>query len=231
MATASLALAQGAFVVDHDWVATGGLAIGQQGVIHIATGAAIAAYDADGVQLWHRPGEGVQNVAVDRQGNTYGVGAGILVKLDAGGTVQWAVAPEGQVRSVATDAEGHIYLAGYRDGLSGGQARPEDMIIAKYDTDGQRLWQFSITNVLGRCRYPCHRTQEPSIAVDANGMLHVVGYFTGTIDVDPGVSVKALDAGASMDVFVARYDADGQYLNAFRVGGDPQGQNKAMISP
>lgn len=56
------------------------------------------------------------------------------------------------------------------------------------------------------------------IADDA-GNVYVTGSFNGTIDFDPGAGVATLTATDTSDAFVAKYDATGGYVWAFRLGG------------
>jgi hypothetical protein len=58
-----------------------------------------------------------------------------------------------------------------------------------------------------------------SIAADANGNIYVTGVFNGTIDFDPGAGIVSLTAVDTGDAFVASYDAAGNYIWAFRLGG------------
>jgi hypothetical protein len=69
-------------------------------------------------------------------------------------------------------------------------------------------------------------SDEPNaIAIDGNNNLFVTGAFQGTVDFDPGAGTSTLTAATypngGSDVFVASYDASGNYRWAFNVGGNP----------
>jgi Beta-propeller repeat len=59
-----------------------------------------------------------------------------------------------------------------------------------------------------------------SIAVDDAGNSYVTGYFTGTVDFDPGPGeAELLSGNGTTDAFVAKYDPSGELLWVFRLGG------------
>lgn len=61
--------------------------------------------------------------------------------------------------------------------------------------------------------------QGKSIALDATGNVYVAGVFTGTADFDPGPAAHTLTAnGSSQDIFIAKYNASGDYLWAVNIG-------------
>jgi hypothetical protein len=123
---------------------------------------------------------------------------------------------------VTTDASGNVYTTGNFFGsnvnfnpgfvpviLSSGTAAP-DVFFAKYTAVGNCLWARSIVGSQGRGY---------SISVDAGGNVYVTGIFGGSgVDIDPGPGTATLSATIS-DIFVAKYDASGNYLWAIGIGG------------
>lgn len=75
--------------------------------------------------------------------------------------------------------------------------------------DPQLQWVFNAVNasVIGGS------TDGRSIAVDAAGNRYVTGYFIRTADFDPSVATANLTSiGGTQDPFIAKYDANGNYL-------------------
>lgn len=60
-----------------------------------------------------------------------------------------------------------------------------------------------------------------SIKVDPVGNTYVAGYFMYTADFDPGPGVANLTSEGSFDIFIAKYDAAGNYVFAKRIGSYP----------
>jgi hypothetical protein len=54
--------------------------------------------------------------------------------------------------------------------------------------------------------------------VNGAGFITTVGGFSGTIDFDPNAGVNNLISAGSGDVFIARYNANGVYVWAYRIG-------------
>ena len=199
----------------------------------------ITKYSPEGAIQWVRSGGGSgddwgQSVAVDAEGNSYGVGSmgsGItfsgtslfsagaedayLVSYDANGTLKWAKSGGGNgtdvAYGVATDLKGNIYVVGEFSGtatFSGTtiNGSPNGTgFLASYDSDGGLRWVKSLNGT----------TIAEKVSVDSDGNIYAVGAFLGTTTFG---STTLTSAGAE-DIFVARYDADGSPLAAWQVGG------------
>jgi hypothetical protein len=146
-----------------------------------------------------------------------------LVKYDAGGNVLWAKSAGGadddEALSIATDASGNTYMAGYFESaaitfgsytLTNTLAGPGlgDISITKYDAYGNVKWAKSAGGTDADCAY--------SIIVDASGNIYVTGlFYSPTITFD---SYTLTNAGIC-DMFLAKYDANGNVLWAKSAGG------------
>lgn len=124
---------------------------------------------------------------------------------------------------IATDGSNNVYVTGSFNGLdvdfdpgagmanlssSGGR----DIFVAKYNSSGAYQWAFELGSASDDVGW--------DIETDASSNVYVTGYFQGTdVDFDPGVSVANLTSSGNEDIFVAKYDTDGAYQNAFKIGG------------
>lgn len=156
-------------------------------------------------------------------------GTAYMAKYDVNGQYQWAFnyglgngnnSPFG----MKVDAAGNVYTSGYFTGTnmdfnpsptatnnlsSNGNY---EIFVSKYNTNGQYEWAFSIggTNLdVGR-----------DIEIDPSGNVYVVGEFNGNnIDFDPSPTGTATLSSVGYDVFLAKYNNNGQYQWAKKYGG------------
>jgi hypothetical protein len=139
-----------------------------------------------------------------------------LTKYDATGAYQWSERFGGTgddvARSVATDAFGNVFVAGFfgdTADFGGGpltSAGGQDIFIAKYDAAGAHQWSERFGSIGNDIAY--------SIATDASGNVFVTGYFGGTVDFGGG---NLMSAGA-LDIYLAKYNAAGAHQWSKRFG-------------
>ncbi|MFO0756804.1 MAG: SBBP repeat-containing protein [Byssovorax sp.] len=146
----------------------------------------------------------------------------LLVKYAPGGGCLWSKTfgnlgagnNVSEVKSVASDAAGNVYLLGYLIGsadfgggvLTSASVGESDVLIAKYSPAGAHLWSK---------RFGAAGNQYArSIAVDSQGNAVITGFFFGSIDFGGGVLASA---GAT-DVYVAKFSPAGALLWAKRYG-------------
>ncbi|HRI59545.1 MAG TPA: hypothetical protein PK228_07470, partial [Saprospiraceae bacterium] len=86
-----------------------------------------------------------------------------------------------------------------------------DIFLAKYDASGNCVW----AKQAGGTGFD----SGDGIALDGSGNVHITGYFYGTADFDPGAGTANLSSAGDKDIFLAKYDASGNYIWTKRVGG------------
>jgi hypothetical protein len=159
-----------------------------------------------------------------------GIYDSFVTKLDAAGNLVWAKRLGGPGSShtwayaVALDAGGNIHVTGLFNGTADFDPGPgtvnltpaggSDIYVVKLDTAGNLVWarQFGgpAPSYFDDVAY--------GIAVDAGGNVFPVGGFKGTADFDPGTGVFNLTA-VNTDAFIAKLDANGDFLWAKQLGG------------
>ena len=185
------------------------------------------------------------SVATDASGNVYLAGAtenpglasggfqdslegavdAFLVKFDANGNRLWATyygTGITQGLSVATDAAGNVYLAGYTQdttGIASGGVQniyPGGYIegfLVKFDANGNRLW----ATYYGGTGY---ENIAVSVATDASGNVYLAGLTTSTDSIASGGFQNTFVG--SGDAFLVKFDANGNRLWATYYGGGTQ---------
>ncbi|MEO8147798.1 MAG: SBBP repeat-containing protein [Bacteroidia bacterium] len=132
-------------------------------------------------------------------------------------------------RGVVVDGLGNVYITGvffgtvdFDPGAGLANVTPvpygSNAYIAKYDANGNFLW---IRNVYITASYGNN-----SIAVDGSNNVYITGFFTGTAtDFKPGAGVVSLTSAGGNDIYIAKYDCNGNYLWAKSIGstGDDRG--------
>ena len=50
-----------------------------------------------------------------------------------------------------------------------------------------------------------------SVTTDASGNSYLTGYFTNSMDIDPGAGTDTRTSAGSKDLFLSKYDSSGNY--------------------
>lgn len=204
----------------------------------------IARFGSNGSLQWSNMVGGIdpdrsERVAVDPSGNVYVVGTftgdgtfggtqfasnGLrdlfLVKLAAqNGTILWANriggAGDDYGWGVAADASG-VYFTGYfSESVDFGaeqldSADGHDVIVGKYDPDGAPLWALSAGD--------SGNDQGYDLALAGNGDIVITGSFTDQLEF--GGATGIVESGGLRDIFLARFDPDGNAIWAYGFGDD-----------
>lgn len=133
---------------------------------------------------------------------------------------------------MVVDNTGNVYITGYFNGSVDfdpgagtavlASAGNNDIYFAKYSADGNLIYAKTMGGSSGDVGY--------SIAVDASNNVYVTGTFQGTVDFDPGGGIANLTSTSGSDVFIAKYDANGNYVYAFPIGGSGSATGFAVKS-
>ena len=151
-------------------------------------------------------------------------------------TYQWAfnigAASASYGRSITTGPAGEVYVTGNFQGTADFDpgvgtanltaAGSADIFVAKYDALGAYQWAFSIGTSLSNGGH--------SITTGPAGEVYVTGYFSGTADFDPGAGTANLTSAGAADIFVARYDATGNYQWAFSIGAGSNDYGRSITT-
>lgn len=136
---------------------------------------------------------------------------------------------EDHAHRTAVDKNGNIITVGRFMGTSDFDPGPaifnltsngsSDLFVAKYTSTGAFIWAFSVGGADRDAAY--------GVAIDATNNIYITGYFRGTADFDPSAGTAILtsngqagfDPGWSGEIYVAKYNPNGNYVWAFSVGG------------
>ena len=159
-------------------------------------------------------------IAVDSSGNVYTVtqtradGAGstdvLIVKYDFTGTIQWQRTLGGTSGdngiSVAVDSSDNVYITG---NASNSSNQTMDVLIAKYDSLGNVLWQ-RVLGEPGDDPFIYRLDSGHGIALDSSNNVYIVGYTNEISDDHNNLSNKIL---------TAKYNSSGTFQWQRALGG------------
>jgi uncharacterized membrane protein YqhA len=165
------------------------------------------------------PGAGTYNLT---SAGNYDI---FISKLDSSGNFVWARGMGGSnydyAKSIAVGADGSVYSMG---GFSGTadfdpgagiynltSAGGTDIFFSKLNSSGNFVWARHIG---GNSAY-----SGTCIDVPADGNLYAIGYFSDTVDFDPGAGYYNLTSAGSNDVCISKLDSSGNFVWARSMGG------------
>ena len=148
-----------------------------------------------------------------------------IQKLDGEGDLLWATAM-GTVNNcrgyaITTDLNGDVFTTGTYIGtmdVDPGEGVVEltsvnqfDIFVQKLDSDGNFLWAKG----MGGSSWDIAQ----SITTDPQGNVFTAGYFSTTVDFDPGDGVSNLTSNGGRDIFIQKLNGDGDFQWAKSMGG------------
>lgn len=147
----------------------------------------------------------------------------LLIKLAAGGDTEWVKQFGGRyddtILHVATDANSNIFVQGVfkdianwgGDDLKAGGGSDNDVVLAKYDTNGDHVWSQRFGNAFNEVA--------GGVAVDPAGNVTIAGSFENKGSISFGEKDDHVSLGEA-DVYVARFSNDGKLQWAKTFGGE-----------
>ncbi|MHC1707551.1 MAG: SBBP repeat-containing protein [Bacteroidales bacterium] len=138
---------------------------------------------------------------------------------------EWAGAFSGaerqEGRAIDVDAAGNVYITGSYKGESDFDPGPGtfsltpvgnyEIFLTKLDMDGNLVWALSFGD--------SDLDEGRDLCLDAEGNIYLTGYFTGTVDFDPGPGVVNLNSPGSGDIFILKLDPSGNFMKVLQMGG------------
>lgn len=172
-------------------------------------------------QMDFNPGTG--NAVLSNKGS-YDI---FLASYGNNGKFQWAKSMGGKKNNstdkgngIEIDPEGNILITGYFQSTvdfdpGSGIAQlstngKKDIFFAKYARNGKYLWAKSIGS--------SKQDQGKWVTADTAGNIFITGMYQGNADFDPDTGSSLLTNRGSNDIFLAKYDKNGNYLWAKSTG-------------
>lgn len=150
---------------------------------------------------------------------------GFIAKYTPGGEFEWGlpISGNGQNQVYGVEAKDNfIYVTGDFEqtvdfnplGVVNNltSAGAGDAFLAKYTSSGQAVWVKSIGGP--------DADRGTSLAVDAAQNVYLTGHFEGTAIFEPGTVPVTLTSNGDADIFLAKYDADGDQVWVHGFGAD-----------
>lgn len=168
-------------------------------------------------------------------------GSVFLTKYNSFGEYQWTRSFGGQdlqewtpLPTISGDSMGGVYVAGVFDGtaiFSDGSVEDSktsngdiDIFLTKFDSTGDLLWTRTFGGPDGDAIYGMR------LSVDSSGNVILAGTFEGSVDLDPGVATVEKTSVGYQDVFLSKFDSNGNFLWSSQRGSAFQDQVFAIAT-
>lgn len=136
------------------------------------------------------------------------------------------------IRAMDTDANGNIYAVGEFSGTVDFDPGPGVLeltspntggFIVKLDPTGTLVWARSLNASVNTFAIN-------DINVDSAGHAWIIGFFGGTMDIDPGAPVVNITSAGGADVFFVRLDPNGTRMRYGRGGGPEDDIGNSIVT-
>jgi hypothetical protein len=158
-------------------------------------------YDSEtGDTVWARTYNGTadssdiaRDIEVDASGNVYVTGSCrntgtmtdiVTIKYDSSGVEQWVAQYDNPDTSLSdggygleVDAAGYVYVCGQSQGLGTGS----DIVVIKYDQDGNQLWATRYDGHASDYDTPSDEVGGKCMTIDGSSNIYVTGCSRGTV--------------------------------------------------
>jgi hypothetical protein len=159
-----------------------------------------------------------------------------ILKINSSGDLVWAKriggTNEDMSNAIALDNSGNLYVTGYYQGtvdFNPGVATNNltsagslDAFSLKLDTAGNYIWAKSLGGISSDLGY--------DITVDAAGNVITSGSFNATADFDPSAATFNLTTVASIDAFIVKLNAAGNFVWAKSFGSVSNESARCLIT-
>ena len=146
-----------------------------------------------------------------------------LGKFDCDGNYEWTRTwGTASNSSVSLNESGNIFVAGAFSGTVDFDPSPSvyeitsngecDAYLSSFDTDGNFYW---VRSWGGENQESCQ-----SLYSDVAGNIYITGFFQGLADFDPGPGLDEVESHGNYDVFLSKFDQNGNYFWARTWGSE-----------
>ncbi len=139
-------------------------------------------------------------------------------KLDGNGNFVWAKAVNGTfielARALKVDVSGNVYVTGV---VAGKVDFDPGAGVDTLTTDGDNSFVLKLNNSGNYQWAKIFGSQSASgcafdICIDATGSVYTTGDFGGTVDFDPGAGTSTITSVGTVDVFISKLNAAGNFV-------------------